>query len=615
MHFIGMLAFHLPVEVTYGLSLTFISLLIVIAVSAYAFYHVGRKKISRYNHLLGAVLMGLGISSMHYMGMAAMRMDAMARYRPGIFFLSIIIAITASYTALWLLLYFCKEEKGHENLFHLLSALVMGLAVVGMHYTGMYAAVFVKTTTSLPLQAAVNTHLLAFTITIAVAVILCLGLLSAFQLEVSQRKSVEAALRESETFLRTIQENAADGIIVIDDGGTIKSFNMAAEKMYGYSADEVLGRNVDILMSEPYHSSHNAYLERYIRTKEKRIIGVGRDVEALRKDGTVYPIRLAVSETFIGDCRSFTAILHDLTEQKKAEEDLRKLSRAVEQSPVTVMITDLNGDLTYVNPKFCEVSGYEAEEVIGENPRFLKSGHTSDEEYKTLWKTISSGNEWRGELHTRKKNGELFWESASISPIKSADGAITHYVAIKEDLTERKRLEEKLRELSFVDGLTGLANRRSYEKAIKNEWNRAKRTKTAISVIMIDIDYFKSYNDTLGHAAGDECLRSVALSLKSKTVRGGDMLARYGGEEFIVILPSSDKNTATRLAEILRAKVESLGIKHPASVISDYVTISLGVASTIPGEVSDSSTLVSAADGELYRAKEEGRNMVKGIEL
>ena len=131
---------------------------------------------------------------------------------------------------------------------------------------------------------------------------------------------------------------------------------------------------------------------------------------------------------------------------RDSEERLRQLSAAVEQSPVSIVITDLNGSITYVNPKFSQLTGYSLEEAIGQNPRILKSGYTSSDAYQDLWQTISAGRTWRGEFHNKKKNGELYWEIASISSIIDAAGRVTHYLAVKEDVTARKQAEEGLRE-------------------------------------------------------------------------------------------------------------------------------------------------------------------------
>ena len=186
---------------------------------------------------------------------------------------------------------------------------------------------------------------------------------------------------------------------------------------------------------------------------------------------------------------------------------------------------------------------------------------------------------------------------------------------LEKDIEGHKLTVAQLKELSYVDELTGIANRRSYNKGIASEWNRAKRMKTPLSLIVLDIDYLKSFNDTYGHSVGDNSLRNISQTLKTWVVRAGDLLARYGGDKFIVILPRSDKDAATELAEILRKKVESLEIISDNSEVSEYLTISLGVASTTPGEDVSPDALFSLADSALYEAKTEGRNRVKVSEL
>ena len=150
------------------------------------------------------------------------------------------------------------------------------------------------------------------------------------------------------------------------------------------------------------------------------------------------------SKYTLGGRSVLQGIFRDLRERRKSEEEIRKLSRAVEQSPLAIIITDTNGVIEYVNPHFYKVTGYTADEMMGENPRILKSGETPDDGYRKLWETISSGKEWHGEFHNKKKNGELYWEHASISPIRDEKGTITHYIAIKEDITNRKKMQQEL---------------------------------------------------------------------------------------------------------------------------------------------------------------------------
>jgi len=178
-----------------------------------------------------------------------------------------------------------------------------------------------------------------------------------------------------------------------------------------------------------------------------------------------------------------------------------------------------------------------------------------------------------------------------------------------------KRKTDLLENLSSIDGLTEIANRRKFEEIIDIEWKRAKRSQTMLSILMIDIDYFKQFNDTYGHASGDNCLRRVAKTLKNTLNRPADFVARYGGEEFIAILPETKNNSAVEIANQMRTGIENLNIPHEKSKVSEFVTISMGVATAIPQNNSSQERLIEAADKCLYTAKERGRNQAQSIEL
>jgi diguanylate cyclase (GGDEF)-like protein len=181
-------------------------------------------------------------------------------------------------------------------------------------------------------------------------------------------------------------------------------------------------------------------------------------------------------------------------------------------------------------------------------------------------------------------------------------------VAVSRDITERKRLEAQLTELARTDGLTELANRRTFDEALRLEVRRASRQLTSLSLILIDVDRFKLYNDSFGHPAGDECLRNVAAALDAVVGRPGDLVARYGGEEFVILLPATDAEPALLVAEKARVAVEALAVPHAANQPSGVVTISVGIATTPAKGRIDREWLVEAADSALYRAKSEGRN-------
>jgi diguanylate cyclase (GGDEF)-like protein len=179
---------------------------------------------------------------------------------------------------------------------------------------------------------------------------------------------------------------------------------------------------------------------------------------------------------------------------------------------------------------------------------------------------------------------------------------------VKQQLEEANKV---LQCLSCLDGLTGISNRRSFDESLEQEWRRSVRNQLPLSLVLIDIDFFKAYNDTYGHQMGDECLKRVANVLSNTVNRPGDLIARYGGEEFVVVLPDTDEEGAIVIGEKLRAWVEGLGIEHTKSLVSKYVTISLGIATTIPRQDSSPAVLIAAADQALYQAKQGGRNRVK----
>ena len=253
---------------------------------------------------------------------------------------------------------------------------------------------------------------------------------------------VDRIQKSSGSFYSAI-ETAADAIININSRGIINTFNLGAQLMFGYTAREVLGKNVAMLMPSPYNEEHGQYISNYLN-QGQQLAGQWREFRARRKDGTVFPVEISVIETYQRGNLMFLEIIRDISGRVRTEERLSILSRAIEQSPASIIITDYEGTIEYVNPKFSEVSGYSGEEVLGKNTRILKSGEVPSEEYRSLWDTISSGNEWRGLFHNQKKNGDLFWESASVSPIKNHDGAITHFLSVKEDITEQMETEKQL---------------------------------------------------------------------------------------------------------------------------------------------------------------------------
>ncbi|HTY10024.1 MAG TPA: PAS domain S-box protein [Bacteroidota bacterium] len=254
--------------------------------------------------------------------------------------------------------------------------------------------------------------------------------------DISERREALQALRESEERFSRLSEATFEGIVV-SKGGIIIDSNMQFERMLGYGQGDTIGKEVSAFVAPESRTQ----VAENIRSQSE----VPYEHLALRKDGSVFPVEIrAKTVAANGHSLRLTAV-RDMTERKKMEEDLRIVWRAAEQSPASIVITDTSGAIQYVNPAFTEVSGYSLDEVLGKNPRILKSGITSPEEYARLWETISYGGVWHGKFANKKKNGEIYWESASISGVTNEQGIITHYVAVKMDITDQKKMEDALR--------------------------------------------------------------------------------------------------------------------------------------------------------------------------
>mgnify|MGYP000043438066 FL=1 len=285
--------------------------------------------------------------------------------------------------------------------------------------------------------------------------------------------------------------------------------------------------------------------------------------------------------------------------------ELQKLTIAVEQSPASIIITDIDANIEYVNPAFERITGYSASEAIGKKPSILKSGHTTEQEYKALWQSLLAGESWHGEFYNRTKDGELYWERAIITPVQDKNKKTTHFLGIKEDITSYKAYEQKLIEQATYDPLTALPNRVLAKDRLDLAISYTSRSKSSGALIFIDLDNFKIVNDTLGHKAGDDLLVEVAKRLK-KSVREGDTVARLSGDEFLIIL---NNLTSTVGAEIVAEKALT-ELNKPIKLAAQELIISASLGITVfPEDSNDPDKLMQNADSAMYQAKNSGKNM------
>ncbi|CAM5216310.1 hypothetical protein UACE39S_04231 [Ureibacillus acetophenoni] len=285
-----------------------------------------------------------------------------------------------------------------------------------------------------------------------------------------------------------------------------------------------------------------------------------------------------------------------------------------------ITIHDSAGKYLYVSPAGKEILEYEDDEILGHDSyNFI---HPDDlEQIKESHKRLLQTGYVVTTYRIRKKNNEYIWFESSIKYMKEQNEEDSRIFTVSRNITERKRVEQQLKEantllqeLSTKDGLTGIWNRRSFDEQIQREWKRAERNNHPLSLILLDIDFFKAYNDTYGHQGGDDCLREIANAIQNSLEYESDMAFRYGGEEFGIILPETTEEVAKTVAEKVRSTIENLKIPHAGSEINDFVTISLGTATLIPSKYTTFDYLVEAADKALYQAKQEGKNCVRTYE-
>ena len=292
-----------------------------------------------------------------------------------------------------------------------------------------------------------------------------------------------------------------------------------------------------------------------------------------------------------------------LENKNMVEKKLQDYINIVNQN-VIISSTNIQGVITEVSEAFCEISGYKKDELIGKSHNIVRHPNTPTSFYKEMWNTLLSKKEWRGEIKNLAKNGDIYWTYAIITPILK-NNEIIGFTSIKSDITNKKHIEE----LSITDELTKIYNRRFFNIKIEEEINRAKRDKKELCLIILDIDFFKQYNDTYGHQEGDIVIKSVANVLKRKTNRADDFAFRVGGEEFVIIT-HIEKDKVLNYANSIKDDIENLKIEHSGNKASKYVTISLGVVCKNAIEINSSEELYKEADDNLYEAKRSGRNCV-----
>ena len=421
--------------------------------------------------------------------------------------------------------------------------------------------------------------------------------------ERERRRKAEEELREAARRLTEAERVGGTGSWWFDHGTKLISYSEGADLILGTTS-----RGPIPVEAESTRQVHPDDVEA-LRAAMRGVRTSGEPAELenriLRPDGEVRWVRVRVELRRDSGGRAIGSFgtMTDITERKRDEEQRLLWANVLESSREAVVITDSEARIVRVNRAFEEITGYPAAEAVGQNPRILQSGRHDRDFYAAMWAELLAAGRWRGEVWNRRKTGEVYPAFLSLSAVRDASG-VSRFVGISSDISEQKSAAERVQFLSHHDALTGLPNRSLFDALLGQSLASVRREKRRLAVLCLDVDLFKTFNESFGHVEGDRLLRDLARRL-SGCLRGGDALSRPGGDEFLVLIQSvADAGDLGRIAQKL------LDVAcQPFESLSRRVTLtaSLGIA-VHPGDADDAQGLLLAAEAAMYHAKESGRN-------
>ena len=438
-----------------------------------------------------------------------------------------------------------------------------------------------------------NPQLSLLSDTLSTALMLLTVGLSGYML-LRQRRALD------ETRFRAITENARHITVIFNADGTQRYASPALKLLLHAKSRR------QIRPSDYIHADDLPAVLKAIESAQENAVPITLEtVRCLRHDGQWRTMEAEFNDmSLVAGVKGIVASLRDVTEQRDAEESMRILSSAVEQSHGAVMITDMSGIIEYVNPRYTEITGYTRAELVGTTARLLEFSDAQDSEQRGMRECINVGDIWTVSMRGARKNGEQFWQAVSASPVLNESGLLTHIVVSIEDTSQQRAIHAQMEQLAFYDPLTGLENRRLFKDRLEQNIKQVRRSKGVMALLFIDLDDFKYVNDTLGHDAGDELLVVVAERLK-QCVREEDIVARLGGDEFTIILANlkDGKSASSVTNKIIKA------LQVPIPLRAQEVSISGSIGITVaPDDSMDANELMRNADLAMYRAKALGRN-------
>jgi len=425
--------------------------------------------------------------------------------------------------------------------------------------------------------------------------------------EMAEREQAQLALAERELTLRQIIDTAPIGIFLLDMAGRITQANVCMTEMFGYPMDTLVGMEYMALV-DPTELEERR--QKMLALMNSEIDIVDMDRKFYRANGEAFWAHLTgkLFRDAAGDKLGLVGVIADITERKQAQDKLQLAANVFTYAREGIMITDAAARIVDVNETFTRITGYSRDEVLGQNPRILKSNRQTAAFYAEMWRSLVDKGHWYGEAWNRRKNGELYVEMLTISAVRNAQGQVQHYVALFSDITSMKEHQAQLENIAHFDALTQLPNRLLLADRLQQAMLQSQRRQNLLAVAYLDLDGFKAINDTHGHNAGDELLVALSSGMR-QSLREGDTLARIGGDEFIAVLVDLNHFTDHEplLDRLLHAASSPVTVSTSSGPVRLQVSASIGVT-LYPQDNADADLLLRHADQAMYAAKQSGKN-------
>ncbi len=431
--------------------------------------------------------------------------------------------------------------------------------------------------------------------------------------DITRRKMAEAALtrktaelQSQAAFMHAVIENIPIAVLVKDvrDDFRITLWNRAAEAIFQRPKDRAVGRLAGDIWSR---ADAEAFLQADQQAlREGRLVDIAERWVQTELNGMrlLHIIKVPLINEETQQVDYLLDMCEDITERRQNERRLQLAALVYEHSSEAMLVNDADNNIISINPAFTAMTGYQAADVLGKNPRIFASGHHDHTFYKSMWDTLLSNGQWQGEVWNRRRDGSLFAELLSINLIRNADGSVHQYVGLFSDITKKKESETLIWHQANFDALTKLPNRRMFRDRLEQGIKKSKRDGLPLAILFIDLDRFKEVNDTLGHDVGDSLLIEAAHRIR-RCVRESDTVARQGGDEFTVLL--FELEDTARVSQIALNINEALAAPFELGDEMAFVSGSIGIT-LYPNDALEIDDLLKHADQALYVAKDGGRN-------